>query len=174
MSRDELLDQMYGMRSKFTDYASFSKAKLEDLFSKEALKQANKLEINELKTIYLENKGNKFLRHELPVEAQYAPVFTISVMDIDGDGNLDFILGGNQNTTRLRLGMIDANFGQVYLGDGKGEFSTVDPRKTGLAFLGDVKNTAIIDLSHLKILLVGINNQGIEAYVLNSSLKKKP
>jgi hypothetical protein len=70
--------------------------------------------------------------------------------------------------------MIDANFGQVYLGDGKGEFSTVDPRKTGLAFLGDVKNTAIIDLSHLKILLVGINNQGIEAYVLNSSLKKKP
>lgn len=174
MSRDELLDQMYGMRSKFTDYASFSKAKLEDLFSKEALKQANKLEINELKTIYLENKGNKFLRHELPVEAQYAPVFTISVMDIDGDGNLDFILGGNLNTTRLRLGMIDANFGQVYLGDGKGEFSTVDPRKTGLAFLGDVKNTAIIDLSHLKILLVGINNQGIEAYVLNSSLKKKP
>lgn len=174
MSRDELLDQMYGMRSKFTDYASFSKAKLEDLFSKEALSKAQKLEVNELKTIYLENKGNKFERHELPVEAQYAPVFAISSMDLDEDGDLDFILGGNQNTARLRLGMIDANFGQIYLGDGKGEFSLVSPSDAGLTFLGDIKNMQIIDLSYLKVLLVGINNQGVEAYVLNRTLTKKP
>ncbi len=33
-SRDELLDQMYSMRSKYTNYASYSEAKLQDIFSK--------------------------------------------------------------------------------------------------------------------------------------------
>ena len=172
MSRDELLDQMYGMRSKFTDYASFSKAKLKDLFSEETLKTAMKVELNELRTVYLENKGNKLENHDLPVEAQFAPVYGIVVMDFDGDGNLDFILGGNQNTARLRLGMIDANFGQVYLGNGKGEFTHVSPSVSGLNFVGDVKSIEIIDLSHLKVLLVGVNNQGIEAYVVNKSLSE--
>jgi hypothetical protein len=170
MSRDELLDQMYGMRSKFTDYASFSQATLEDLFRKEALNKAKKIEINELKTIYLENKGYTFERHSLPDEAQFAPVYAISSMDFDGDGHLDFILGGNQNTARLRLGMIDANFGQVYLGDGKGGFDFVPSPEAGLSFIGDIKSMQMIDLSYLKILLVGINNQGVEAYVLNRSL----
>ncbi|AEL24710.1 ASPIC/UnbV domain protein [Cyclobacterium marinum DSM 745] len=172
MSRDELLDQMYGMRSKFTDYASFSKAKLKDFFSEETLKTAMKVELNELRTVYLENKGNKLENHDLPVEAQFAPVYGIVVMDFDGDGNLDFILGGNQNTARLRLGMIDANFGQVYLGNGKGEFTHVSPSVSGLNFVGDVKSIEIIDLSHLKVLLVGVNNQGIEAYVVNKSLSE--
>tara|TARA_R110000868_G_scaffold59159_1_gene181647 strand:- start:60025 stop:63306 length:3282 start_codon:yes stop_codon:yes gene_type:complete len=172
MSRDELLDQMYGIRSKFTDYASFSKAKLKDLFSEETLKTAMKVELNELRTVYLENKGNKLENHDLPVEAQFAPVYGIVVMDFDGDGNLDFILGGNQNTARLRLGMIDANFGQVYLGNGKGEFTHVSPSVSGLNFVGDVKSIEIIDLSHLKVLLVGVNNQGIEAYVVNKSLSE--
>ncbi|MBI0401813.1 VCBS repeat-containing protein [Cyclobacterium marinum] len=172
MSRDELLDQMYGMRSKFTDYASFSKAKLKDFFSEETLKTAMKVELNELRTVYLENIGNKLENHDLPVEAQFAPVYGIVVMDFDGDGNLDFILGGNQNTARLRLGMIDANFGQVYLGNGKGEFTHVSPSVSGLNFVGDVKSIEIIDLSHLKVLLVGVNNQGIEAYVVNKSLSE--
>lgn len=170
MSRDELLDQMYGMRSKFTDYASFSKAKLKDLFSETAIDKAEKVELNELRTIYLENKGDKLVRHELPVEAQFAPVYAIGVMDFDEDGDLDFILGGNQNTTRLRLGMIDANFGQVYLGSGNGEFTHASPSVSGLKFVGDVKSIETIDLSYLKVLLVGINNQGVEAYVLNKSL----
>ena len=170
MSRDELLDQMYGMRSKFTDYASFSKAKLKDLFSETAIDMAEKVELNELRTVYLENKGDKLERHELPVEAQFAPVYAIGVMDFDEVGNLDFILGGNQNTARLRLGMIDANFGQVYLGNGSGEFRHASPSVTGLNFVGDVKSIEIIDLSYLKVLLVGINNQGVEAYVLNKSL----
>jgi hypothetical protein len=170
MSRDELLDQMYGMRSKFTDYASFSKAKLKDLFSETAIDKAEKVELNELRTVYLENKGDNLERHELPVEAQFAPVYAISVMDFDEDGNLDFILGGNQNTARLRLGMIDANFGQVYLGNGKGAFKHASPAVTGINFVGDVKCIEMIDLSYLKVLLVGINNQGVEAYVLNNSL----
>ncbi|SHN28315.1 Repeat domain-containing protein [Cyclobacterium lianum] len=174
MSRDELLDQMYGMRSVFTDYASFSTARIEDILSEEQLAAADKLLVNELKTIYLENKEGKFVPRELPVEAQYAPAGAISVLDYDDDGNLDFILGGNQNTTRLRLGVMDANFGQLFRGNGSGAFTYVSTPDSGLAFNGDVKSMEVINLSYLKVLLVGINNQGVSAYLLNRSLEEKP
>ncbi len=174
MSRDELLDQMYGMRSKFTDYESFAEARLEDILSKRQLEKAKKLMINELRTVYLENQNGSFKVHELPMEAQFAPVYAIGVLDHNEDGNLDFVLGGNQNTTRLRLGVMDANFGQLYEGNGAGGFTFISSPDSGLAFSGDVKSLEIIDLSYLKILLVGINNQGVSAYLLNRSLENKP
>lgn len=174
MSRDELLDQMYGMRSKFTDYASFAEAEINDIFSKEQLEKAAVLEVNELSTIYLENTGGQLKVHELPIEAQYAPVYAISVLDHNEDGHLDFIIAGNQNTTRLRLGVIDANFGQLYEGDGTGNFKLIPQAKSGLQLMGDIRSMEIIKLSYLEVLLVGINNQGIEAYLINRSMANKP
>jgi enediyne biosynthesis protein E4 len=168
MSRDELLDQMYSMRSKFTDYASFANASLSDVLSKDQLKKAKSLKADELRTLYLENKNKSFKVHKLPIEAQFAPVYAISVMDFNRDGHLDFILGGNQNATRLRLGVMDANFGQVFLGDGRGSFKALPKKDTGLRFLGDVKSLRPVKMAHLQLLLVGINNQGVEAYLLNN------
>lgn len=174
MSRDALLDQMYGMRSKFTDYESFAEARLEDLFSDEQLEKAEKIMINELRTVYLENQNGSFKVHQLPIEAQFAPVYAIGILDHNEDGNLDVVLGGNQNTTRLRLGVMDANFGQLYEGNGNGGFTYISSPESGLTFSGDVKSLEVIDLSYLKILLVGINNQGVAAYLLNRSLENKP
>ncbi len=102
-SRDELLDQMVSMRSKFTDYASYSKAKITDLFSAEELEKGLKLEIQSLESMYFENTGNGFIPRALPRLAQISPIYSILPMDINGDGNMDLILGGNQNHTRIRI-----------------------------------------------------------------------
>ncbi|MEX0883383.1 MAG: VCBS repeat-containing protein, partial [Cyclobacteriaceae bacterium] len=174
MSRDELLDQMYGMRSQFTDYASFAEAEIKDIFSSEQLDKAAVLEVNELKSVYLENKGGQLEAHKLPIEAQYAPVYAITVLDHNDDGHLDFILAGNQNTTRLRLGVIDANFGQLYEGDGKGHFEFIPQSSSGLRLMGDIRSMDLIKLSYLEVLLIGINNQGVEAYLINRSMDNKP
>ncbi len=174
MSRDELLDQMYGMRRKFTDYASFAEAEINDIFTKEQLEKAAVLEVNEMSSIYLENKGSQLEVHELPIEAQYAPVYAITVLDHNDDGHLDFIIAGNQNTTRLRLGVIDANFGQLYEGDGTGNFQLIPQATSGLQLMGDIRSMELIKLSYLEVLLVGINNKGIEAYLINSSMANKP
>ncbi|GGF41155.1 VCBS repeat-containing protein [Echinicola rosea] len=163
-SRDELLDQLYGMRSKFTDYESYSKAKIEDILTKSQLESADRLTVNELKTLYLENTGNTFTIHSLPIEAQFAPVYSIEVMDFDENGTLDFILGGNQTFTRLRIGAMDANYGQVFLGDGNGHFSYLPQNQSGLTIKGDIKSILPIRLPEGDFLLFGLNNQGIVAY----------
>lgn len=166
-SRDELLDQMYNLRSKFTTYESYSEAKLNNIFSKDQLSKASTLQATELRTLYLENKDGKLIPHALPMQAQFAPVYTISVLDIDQDGHLDFILGGNQNSSRLRIGVMDSNFGQVFKGDGQGDFQYVPQKISGLNFMGDIKSMEIIKAGKLDLLFVGVNNKGLDAYLWN-------
>lgn len=165
-SRDELLDQVYGFRSKFTDYASYAEATIEQILTKEQLVNSSKLEANELRSMYFENNAGKFIPHVLPIEAQFAPIHAIHVFDYNNDGNLDLVLAGNQSYTRLRLGMMDANLGQLYRGDGKGNFQFIPQRESGFSILGDVKS--ILQLpSQPNLLYFGINNKGLINYQKN-------
>lgn len=162
-SRDELLDQVYGFRSKFTDYASYSNATIAEVLTKEQLANASKLEATELRSMYFENQTGRLIPHQLPIEAQFAPIHAIHAFDYDRDGNMDLLLAGNQTYTRLRLGMMDANFGQLFRGDGKGNFRYINQKVSGLSILGDVKS--ILQLpSQPTLLYFGINNRGIVTY----------
>ena len=113
-SRDELLDQMYSMRSKFTDYASYSNATIEDIFPMNDLKSAKVLKAERLESVYLENRQNKFEVHVLPHQAQFSPIYALTLVDYNGDGNMDLIVAGNQTSIRIRVGVIDANLGNCF------------------------------------------------------------
>ncbi len=166
-SRDELLDQFYYLRSKYTSYASYASAQMNNIFSAGDLKDAPVLKVTTLESIYLENKDGRFVVHPLPVEAQFAPLYALAAKDVNKDGKLDIIAAGNQSSIRIRMGVIDANFGHVYLGDGKGNFSFVPQEKTGMKVTGDTKSMKIVAIDGHDYLLIGINNVGIETYKLN-------
>jgi hypothetical protein len=163
-SRDELLDQMVSMRSRFTDYASYSKATMEDLFTKEELENSQILEANTLESVYLENTGAGFQAKKLPRLAQSFPIYSILPIDVTGDGNLDLILGGNQSFTRIRIGLIDAGLGLVLEGDGKGNFTPMSPSESGLAIKGDIKSILSIPMDSCIQILFGINQKPLKSY----------
>ncbi|MDF9801144.1 hypothetical protein OKW21_006407 [Catalinimonas alkaloidigena] len=165
-SRGELLDQIYSMRQKYTTYADYADAQLEDIFSEKELQEARVLTAETLETMYLENKDGKFIPLKLPKEAQFAPVYAIATLDYNNDGNLDLILAGNQSAIRIRMGVMDANYGQLFEGDGKGNFTYVPQTKSGLDLKGDVKSFESIRIKDETYLLIGINNSGIESYKL--------
>lgn len=163
-SRDELLDQMVSMRSKFTDYASYSTAKIQDLFSKEELEKAQLLKIQTFTSLIFENTPEGYKSRPLPLEAQYFPIYSIHSTDINQDGKMDLILGGNQNQSRIRIGKMDAGFGLVLLGDGTGNFNPLNPEDSGLSVFGDIKSFEELQVNGEKILVVGINQQPIQVY----------
>ncbi|WP_439489033.1 VCBS repeat-containing protein [Algoriphagus sp.] len=163
-SRDELLDQMASMRSKFTDYASYSNAKIEDLFTAQQLEEAQVLVANSLESMYLENTGSGFKASPLPREAQAFPIYAIQSLDVNQDGNMDLILGGNQTFTRIRIGVIDAGLGLVMLGDGQGNFHPLSPSESGIGIKGDIKSILHLQSSGESSLLFGIHNQPIQRY----------
>ena len=165
-SRDEMLNQIYALRQKFTTYEAYSEAQINDIFSNSELKNAQKLEANYLKSIYLKNENGELLPRPLPTEAQFSPVYAIHPFDYNQDGNLDFILAGNQSAIRIRLGVMDSNYGQLYLGDGEGNFDYVPQRRSGLKLKGDVKSLRTIKIKDQVYLIAGINRKGIDAYKL--------
>ncbi len=80
---------------------------------------------------------------------------------------MDVVLGGNQSSIRIRMGVIDANFGQLYEGDGKGNFKYIAQSVSGLNTSGDTKAMNVITISGQPYLLVGVNNVGVMTYKLN-------
>ncbi|HLL43757.1 MAG TPA: hypothetical protein VK369_11500, partial [Segetibacter sp.] len=164
VSRDELLDQMSSMRTRFADYKSYADATIRDVFTKEELKDAGYLKANNLKTIYFESSPKGKLQEKaLPLQAQFSPVYTITPLDYNNDGYKDVLLCGNMNHARLRFGKYDANHGVLLKNDGKGNFSYINQQQSGFHLAGDVRS--VINISNT--LLFGINQSGIKAYTTN-------
>jgi hypothetical protein len=168
VNRDEALNQVFALRRKFTNYQSYAEASLEQMFTPEQLKSAQTLQAVTFSSVILENKGDgTFTWHTLPVEAQFAPVYAISLVDLDNDGLKDLILGGNQSYTRIKLGKMDANYGMVFKNQGKCNFTYIPQLKSGLAVKGDVRDIAVIKKGTQTLLLFGRNNQTMSGYTLN-------
>lgn len=161
VTRDELLDQMSNMRTRFTDYKSYADATLKDIFSEDELKDAGLLQANYLQTAYFASgKDGRFYQKALPLQVQFSPVYAIAAGDYDQDGNDDLLLCGNITHARLRFGKYDANYGVLLKNDGKGNFSYINQQQSGFQLRGDVRS--VINIGNT--LLFGINQSGIKAY----------
>jgi len=161
VTRDELLDQMSSMRTKYTNYADYADQTITDIFSSDDLKDAGHLTANYLSTSYFEMGANgKFASKPLPIQAQESPVFTITPLDYNNDSIEDLLLCGNINKARLRFGKYDANYGVLLKGDGKGSFEYIPQWQSGFNIWGDVRSVLSIN----NTLLFGINQAPIKAY----------
>lgn len=162
--RDELLDQMTVMRTRFDDYKSYADATLSAVFTAGELQGAGHLTANCLHTALFERQADgKFREKALPLQAQYAPVFTVTTLDYNNDGAQDLLLCGNINQARLRFGKNDANYGVLLKGNGWGSFVYVPQKESGFRLRGDVRSAVTIN----NTLLFGINQQEIKAYKTN-------
>ncbi|MEX1241050.1 MAG: VCBS repeat-containing protein [Cyclobacteriaceae bacterium] len=168
-SRDELIGQIPSMKKKFISYESFASAPFPDYFSQEQLSDSDTLTAVLFETVYLQNdgKGNLELKI-LPVEAQFSPVFALASADINGDGHLDILTGGNFSQARVSVGQCDANYGIVFLGDGKGSFSTLDPATSGLLVRGDVRDIEVMKVSGENYMVVSRNGDTVKAYKIRN------
>jgi hypothetical protein len=162
VSRDELLEQISMMRSRFPDYKSYADASLTDIFTTLELKDAGHLVANNLATTYfLSDTKGKLHPSALPLQVQFSPVYTITALDYDG--NQDLLLCGNVNRARLRFGKYDANYGILLKGDGKGHFQYIPQTQSGFKLWGDVRSVTEVN----NTLLFGINQLGVKAYKEN-------
>lgn len=164
-SRDEMAEQLPLMKKKFPDYKTFSEATIEQMLESNQLEKAHKKEIKNLKTIILENRKGKFIVHELPIEAQASPVYSILAEDFNHDGKKDLLLMGNNSKFRLRVGKVDANHGVVLMNEGHVNgatfhFENLSPTKSGLYVRGDIRDVKAIG----KTILIGVNNDKLKVY----------
>ncbi|MBS1575494.1 MAG: VCBS repeat-containing protein [Bacteroidetes bacterium] len=165
-SRDDLAEQLPFINKKFLTYSKYSTATLTDIFTPEQLAGSQTLKAEIMETIYLENKGNSFDLHHLPLQAQYSPVYAITAMDMDGDNIKDLLLTGNNSWTRIKFGRYTANHGIFLKGDGKGNFIYIPQSKSGLKVRGNVRSAIILDANKI---LLGLNDSNAVLLELNKN-----
>ncbi|WP_205508998.1 VCBS repeat-containing protein [Longitalea arenae] len=164
VSRDELNEQIYPMRKRFTSYAAYSQATINDIFTKAELEKAGKLQVTETRTLAFLNRDGKFLATALPMQAQFSSVTKILANDFNSDGKKDLLLLGNHSANRLKIGCIDASYGCLLTGDGRGGFTYVAQPNSGLCLKGDVKAAEEIKVNNTRYVVAGICNDAMQFY----------
>jgi hypothetical protein len=163
-SRDEMTDQIVSLRQRFPTYDSYANATIEDVLSPEQLKSAKHLSANYFETSYFENNNGIFKAKRLPVQANFAPVFAITTGDFDRDGKQDILLAGNNDHARIKIGKIDADYGVLLKGDGKGNFEYVPQPGSGLSVRGCTRDLVRLNDKNNNRVIFAINSQAPVIY----------
>ncbi|MBY0481830.1 MAG: VCBS repeat-containing protein [Chitinophagaceae bacterium] len=160
-TRDDIVKQMIGMRTNFQNYKTYAVTTIDKIFTKEQMKGAQKLEANNLQSVFLRNDGNgKFTIIPLPIEAQFSVLNGMIADDFDGDGNLDLVINGNDYGTEVSVGRYDALNGLFLKGDGKGGFIAKSILQSGIFIPGNGKALVKLRNATGKTLLAASQNRG--------------
>lgn len=160
--RHELVTNIPVLKKKYLKYENYKDQTIEDVFGADALKRAYALKAYQLASCIVINQGNgKFDLKPLPPEAQLAPVFGIDIYDLDDDGHLDILLGGNLYGAKPEVGRYDASFGVVLKGDGRGNFSPLAPEISGLKIDGEIRDMLTLKQNGGELIIVSRNSAGV-------------
>jgi hypothetical protein len=124
------------------------------------------LEVNWSQTTLFLNHGGRFSAVPLPREAQWSAVSSVVSGDFDGDGHLDVFLAQNHFQFEPMTPRMDAGYGLLCLGDGKGQFKRMPHFQSGIKLLGEQRGAACADWNHdgRLDLIVGQNNGKAHLY----------
>lgn len=167
--KSELAKQIPMIKKKNLSYDDYSKKSFQELFSKEIINNSIQKTANTQESIIAINKGNgKFEVKVLPKEVQFSSVNSICTMDVNKDGILDIILGGNQYEFKPQFGRLDSNYGSVLLGHKNGTYTWTSYAKSGFYLKGEVKHIQKIKNKNNTVSIIAvINNATPKIFKLN-------
>ncbi|MBS1601147.1 MAG: VCBS repeat-containing protein, partial [Bacteroidetes bacterium] len=139
--RHDLVSTLPYLKKKYLHYEDYKGQTVEDIFTKDQLDKAIKLDAYELQTcVFLSDGKGHYSKRPLPTEAQFSPVYGLEAGDYDHDGKTDLLLGGNFYQSKPETGIYDASYGLFLKGDGKGGFTPLSPQQSGFFVQGAVRD----------------------------------
>jgi ASPIC and UnbV/FG-GAP-like repeat len=169
--RDDIIERIPTFKKRFDTYKKFADVDMDQIFTPELRKDAQRLKATELQSCYLRNDGDgKFTMIPLPQAAQFSVLNGMIADDYDGDGNLDVLINGNDFGTEVSIGRLDALNGLMLKGDGKGGFTPLSIMESGIYIPDDGK--ALVQLRDGKgnYLVAASQNKGpMKLFALNAN-----
>jgi hypothetical protein len=112
---DELTKQLPYLKKKYLIAKNFANATLPELFGADKLANSIHRAANTFQSMYFKNngKGLAFTAEPLPDVLQYSTLNAATLDDVDGDGKVEVILGGNFYESNIEMGRYDASYGNV-------------------------------------------------------------
>ncbi len=152
--------QLPQLKKKFLRYDAYAGKSIEEILTPDQLKQATVLTVEQTQTSVFMNDGHgNFTMQPLPIPAQLSPVFGVTVIDLNGDGNKDIFMAGNFFGLKPQTGRFDAGYGTALINDGKNHFTFMKPKESGLFVKGEARDIALIKSTNGgSYILVAMNN----------------
>ncbi len=157
--KQDITKQIPMVKKKNLSYADYAKKSFQELFAKEVVDNTIKKEATIQETVIAINKGNgQFEIKILPKEVQFSSVNTICTVDVNKDGVLDILLGGNQYEFKPQFSRLDSNYGSLLLGNKNGTYSWVPYSESGFFMKGEVKHLRTIKNANNSLSVVAVIN----------------
>ena len=159
-NRDRMLGHMVMLKKRFTRYAPYANATITDIFTPQELQNVNVLKANHFQhTLFVNDNGKRFKAQNLPGETQISVLNDVVLKDLNNDGSIDVITGGNFYGTDAEYGRYDASIGATLINNGNSTFNAISPLTSGLKIGGNVQHLKQIKVAGRPHLLVVRNNE---------------
>jgi enediyne biosynthesis protein E4 len=169
--RQDLITQIPSLKKKYLYFKNYKGQTITDIFSEQQLDNATVLSAFDFESsLWLNNAGKSFQKRKLPVQAQFSPVYAILPDDLDHDGKIDLVLGGNLNRAKPETGIYSASYGLMLKGNGNGEFTAVSSTRSGICLKGEVRSIMNVTNGNSKLVVFGMNNEPLQ--ILTEQKKK--
>jgi hypothetical protein len=166
--KKDMEDQLPSIKKANLKNEAYSKKPIQELFPEDLLSKSIVKELNYPSSCVAINNGNgKFTFQKLPVMEQLSCVNVVHCIDVNGDGHVDLVIGGNQFGFLPQFERLDASLGDVLLNNGNGTFTWQDASRTGLKLRGEMRDIAEINSGGKKLLLFLQNNEYPVLFRLN-------
>lgn len=132
------------IKPRIKTFANFGSSSLDEIYGP-CLTEAEVVEATSLEHAVFFNRGDRFERKALPLEAQMAPAFAVCVGDYDGDGHEDVFLSQNFFATQRETPRCDGGRGLWLRGLGNGELEPA--RNSGVRVYGEQRGAALSDFN---------------------------
>tara|TARA_B100000508_G_scaffold139322_1_gene137067 strand:+ start:9 stop:1655 length:1647 start_codon:yes stop_codon:yes gene_type:complete len=165
----ELTTQMVSLKKQNLKASEYAAKSIQELFSEGVLAKTTVKEVNTSETILVINDGNgNFTTKKLPSRAQLSCVCGITCTDVNQDGNMDIIMGGNNYEFRPQFSRLDADYGSVLLNNGEEEFTWQEYNTSGFFVKEEIKNVSQFhDKNGKAYVFVAINDEKPKVFEIN-------
>jgi hypothetical protein len=139
--KKEMTEQIVSLKKQNLKASEYAKRSIDELFTEEVINNTIVKQVNTMESVIAINDGNgKFTIKNLPSRVQLSCVCGITCADVNNDGNLDLIMGGNNFEFKPQYSRLDGSYGNVLLGDGKMDFKWQDYSKSGFFVKDEIKH----------------------------------
>ncbi|MES2649361.1 MAG: VCBS repeat-containing protein [Bacteroidota bacterium] len=160
--RHDLVAVLPYLKKKYLRYEHYKEQTINDIFTKEQLDKAIRLDAFQMQsTVFINNKKGGFEIRPLPMQAQLSVMYGMLAKDVDNDGNIDLLMGGNFYQSKPEVGIYDASYGLLLKGDGKGNFKALTPQQSGISIKGAIRDMLPLNIGKRNVILVAKNNEPI-------------
>ncbi|HNR08349.1 MAG TPA: VCBS repeat-containing protein [Saprospiraceae bacterium] len=153
--RQDLVMQIPSLKKKYLRFESYKNQKITDVFTPQQLSGAIHLQCHTSRSGLFINQGDRFEFKSLPPEAQLSPVFSVLIEDLDRDGLMDLLLGGNYGSAKPETGIHRAQGLSIFLQNKNHDFIY---NASGHALHQEVRNIQALDIGQSRHFVLAVNN----------------